>query len=120
MMSEVAKCQKRSRRAEPERDAIIVPRHSTPATVTSLLRRRQGCRAESELESASMALGASAGGACWWWRSGLLLYLLMLFLWRLWFDLNFLEWLACQVGPLIDIEKKELPRLSCILKHLGI
>ena len=29
--------------------------------------------------------------------------------------LNFLEWLGCQIGPLIDIEESKLPPLSCVL-----
>ena len=29
--------------------------------------------------------------------------------------LNFLEWIGCQIGPLIDLEERNLPPLSCIL-----
>ena len=29
--------------------------------------------------------------------------------------LNFLEWLACQIGPLVDIKEGNMPRLSCVL-----
>ena len=34
---------------------------------------------------------------------------------QFWVTLNFLEFLGCQIGPLIDIEESNLPPLSCVL-----
>ena len=51
-MSEVARCRNRSRRSgptEPECEAIVVPRHSTPATPRSTLLRRPDHMVRSRL-----------------------------------------------------------------------